>query len=406
MSDARTPSRSPRARASALLVAFVALALGSAGLLVTSVGCNDGDEPKVSELGKLRGPCYPNLTCDHPLVCLSEVCVKLVDGGPDTASPELGPADAEPDVPPPCNACVTTVAGTGVAGFADGPGPQAQLAAPMALALAGDGRLFVADRDNHRIRVLGLDGQLTTVAGTGAAGFADGPALQAKFSSPSGLAFGDGKLYIADTSNHRIRRLVGDTVTTFAGIGTPGILDTSNSKASFNGPRGLARDGWDSVWIADTNNSRLRELRAGRAYSAVLYVSGIAGVAVDSAGTVYFTRSTEHLVYRYVGGSQRLLAGADKLGFLDGHLAAARFDTPQGLDVADDGLIVIADTNNNRIRIIRGDQVTTLAGASPGKADGPLADARFDGPTDVAIRPDGAVYVADTKNHVIRLIRP
>ncbi|MCK5800226.1 MAG: hypothetical protein KAI47_23710 [Deltaproteobacteria bacterium] len=387
-------------------------------LLALGLSACKSDEPTVAELGKLQGPCYPNLTCDRGLVCLSKVCVKLTDGGGDDTAPreeagssETSVSDASPDsAVPVCKACVVTVAGMGEAGFADGPALAAKLYSPMGLVLAPDGRLFIADRDNNRVRVLAPDGTLATVAGSGEAGFADGPADQAKLKAPGALAYWEGRLFIADSGNHSIRLVYKGALTTYAGTGSAGNHeDTNRTKVTFQSPRGVARDGWGVLWVADRGNGYLRRIPDGSWSSRIYNLTGIWGIATDSAGAVFFGSETTHRIYRYAGAQVTDVAGADKSGFVDGHFLAARFVAPRGIAVSDDKKIYVADAGNHAVRLIDGTEVSTLAGKGAsfaGFADGPLVDARFNTPSDVAVRPDGAVYVADTNNHRIRLIRP
>lgn len=386
--------------------------------LHASAGCKSDDaaSPITGEMGKVRGPCYPNLTCNAGLACLSEVCVRLTDGGFDSPreAGEGGVDEASvqdaggPDATPCISGCATTVAGNGVAGFAEGQALAAQLNSPTGLAFDNTGRLLIADRDNHRVRVLEKDGTLATLAGSGTPGFANGPALAAQLQAPSGLTFGAGALYIADAGNHRIRILVGGELKTFAGSGEVGTSAGYNDlqKATFNSPRTVTRDGWGTVFVGDTGSSYLRELSPLGANIVPGARPGIWGVAVDSGGTVFFAASEDHRIYRYAAGDVTIFAGADTPGYLDGHVAAARFDGPRGIFVFDSGEVLIADTNNHRIRRILDDQVSTVAGKGAGYADGPLADVRFNGPSDVIVGPNGDIYVADTNNHRVRVVRP
>ena len=410
MSSSLRPPHRLAARRTVLLLALCG------GLALTACKSDDAASPITGEMGKVRGPCYPNLTCNAGLSCLSEVCVRLNDGGFDS-SREAGEGGVDeasvrdaggPDATPCISGCATTVAGSGVAGFAEGQALTAQLNGPTGLAFDDKGRLLIADRDNHRVRVLEKDGTLATLAGSGTPGFANGPALAAQLQSPSGLAFGAGKLYIADSGNNRIRVLVSGELKTYASSGEVGGGAGYNDlqKATFNSPRGVTRDGWGTVFVGDTGNGSLREVSALGAIVVSKGRRGIWGVAVDSLGSVYFAASEDHRIYRYAAANTTLFAGADTRGYLDGRVAAARFNAPRGIYVFDSGEVLVADTNNHRIRRIVGDQVSTIAGEGPGYADGPLADVRFNGPSDVIVGPNGDIYVADTNNHRIRVVRP
>jgi sugar lactone lactonase YvrE len=166
---------------------------------------------------------------------------------------------------------ITTVAGTGTAGYSgdDGPAEAAQLDNPQAIVVGIDGNIFIADTDNQRIREIGPRGQITTVAGTGRLGFSGdgGPATSARLSLPDGVAMApNGLLYIADTHNNRIRLVdLGGTISTFAGNGTPGFAGEGGAPASaqLDEPIGVAVDDSGAVLIADAGNNRIRRVAPG-----------------------------------------------------------------------------------------------------------------------------------------------
>jgi DNA-binding beta-propeller fold protein YncE len=153
----------------------------------------------------------------------------------------------------PASGAVTTLAGTwNVAGSANGVGAAASFNVPYGIVQRSDGKLVVADSDNHLIRLVGLDGTVTTLAGSGS-GFADGAGGAAKFNHPQGLAKAGDDIYITDIDNYRVRKLSGDSVSTFAGDGTPGYKDDDNKGvAQFYGLEGLSvtSDG-SKIFVAD-----------------------------------------------------------------------------------------------------------------------------------------------------------
>jgi sugar lactone lactonase YvrE len=156
---------------------------------------------------------------------------------------------------------VTTVAGSGVKGYADGAALQAQFNHPTRLAISPNGgAIYVADEGNHRIRMI-RDGQVTTVAGSGMYGYADGAALQAQFNYPTGLAISPngGAIYVADQSNNRIRMIRDGQVTTVAGSGVPEDVYGAAFQAQFNCPTALTiSPKGDAIYEADLYNKRIR----------------------------------------------------------------------------------------------------------------------------------------------------
>ena len=156
---------------------------------------------------------------------------------------------------------VTTFAGSGI-GVKDGPALQAGFSLPSGLAFDMSGNLYVAERGNHRIRKIDTSGNVTTVAGSGVAGFKDGLTTQAQFNEPNHMVFDShGNLYIADYKNHRIRKMdLQGNVTTFAGTGVPGFKDGGATQAQFNRPSGVAFDGGGDLYVTDAFNCKIRRI--------------------------------------------------------------------------------------------------------------------------------------------------
>src|SRR4051794_40157834 len=155
-------------------------------------------------------------------------------------------------------ASVTTIAGDGSPIVRDG--KQSGFSDPFGVVIADDGAIYVADAgESNRIRKISADGNVTTLAG-GSEGFADGVGTSASFNTPSALALGpDGNLYVADTGNNRIRKITPTgQVSTVAGDGTAGYVDGPAAQAQFNGPVGLAISPGDDIYVADTYNDVIR----------------------------------------------------------------------------------------------------------------------------------------------------
>jgi sugar lactone lactonase YvrE len=281
---------------------------------------------------------------------------------------------------------VTTVAGNGVQGFSgdNGPATAAQLDSPAGLALDSVGDLFIADSHNHRIReVSSATGTITTIAGTGAPGFSGdgGPATAAQLDLPTALALdASGNLYVADTNNHRVRWIAAATgvIATVAGNGIEAFAGDNGpaTAASIDSPNGLALDSSGNLTISDTHNGRLRRVSA-----ATGLISTIAGAGV-------------------VGGNVQAFGGDN------GPATAAGLALPRGLTMDSAGNLYFADSANHRIRCISPTgTITTVAGQGTETFAGdnaPAVTASLDSPRSVAISPAGLLTLADTSNQRIR----
>jgi sugar lactone lactonase YvrE len=158
---------------------------------------------------------------------------------------------------------VTTIAGNGTAGWADGAGIAAQFKDPYGITVYA-GNLYVADGHNNRIRKIDATGNVTTIAGDGNMGWADGLGTAAKFNVPTEIAVYAGNLYVADSDNYRIRKIVETspgtfTVSTIAGS-TQGYADGFGTAAQFNRPQGITVGAGGNLYVSDTDNNRIRKL--------------------------------------------------------------------------------------------------------------------------------------------------
>ncbi|HKO17279.1 MAG TPA: NHL repeat-containing protein, partial [Acidobacteriaceae bacterium] len=277
---------------------------------------------------------------------------------------------------------VSIVAGTGVQGFAGdgGQATAAQLDSPMGLAVDASGSLYISDTHNQRIRKISATGVITTIAGTGAAGFSGdgGSAKAATFSRPTALALDSAaNLYVADTGNHRIRKVdaVNGGITTVVGKGVQGFAGDSQSALSalLDSPYGIAVDASGNLYIADTHNGRIRRVAAAT------------GVVTS------------------VAGNGELGSTGD-----GGAATSAALAFPRGVQVEADGSVYIADTANHRIRHISptGTISTVAGGAAQGfSGDGGVSTAAaLDSPNAVAVSPAGLVTLSDAANRRIRQI--
>ncbi len=258
---------------------------------------------------------------------------------------------------------VAIVAGNGTQGYGgdNGPGTAASLDSPMGLAVAADGTLYIADSHNHRLRRVTPNGVIQTVAGTGTPGFSGdlGPAAEAQLRSPASVALGSlGELYIADTGNHRIRRIALDgTIATVAGNGTEqatgdGGLATS---AGLDAPSGVAfRPSDGSLVIADRLNSRIRIVSPGGTISslATAPVRRAAAVAVDSSGNLLIADTGNYKLRAVMSKGSGVLLGSGEQGVPDPTLgyAATPLGAPAGLTPDITGGLAFTDRDHGQVQ--------------------------------------------------------
>ena len=346
------------------------------------------------------------------------------------------------------NNIVTTVAGNGVPGFSGDGGlaTQATLNTPLNIAVAADGSIYIVDFWNYRIRRIGPDGIITTVAGSrfGRPGGDDGPATQATI-SPSDIAVAaDGSVYIGDGAGSvsfpdSIRRIGPDgIITTIAGNGTSEGYSGDGgpaTQASLNGPTGfsVAKDG--SLYFCDSGNNRIRRIGPDGIITTVagggsivesplnnygeglpatqLEMSQSLDVAIAADGSLLLANFGLSFI-RKVGldGIYTTIAGTGHRRFDgDGSLATqTSLNGPLGIALANDGSVLVADTDNNRIRRIGPDGViTTIAGNGQSGLSGdggPATQVALNQPRSVAVAADGGILIADTDNHRILKVFP
>jgi sugar lactone lactonase YvrE len=293
---------------------------------------------------------------------------------------------------------------------------------------------FTSDGQN-RVYKVAVSGGITTVAGSGARGFGGdgGSALTAQLNSPHGIALdATGNLYIADYSNHRVRKItVAGVITTIAGNGSAGGSGDGGPaiSAQLNLPRGIAVDSTGNVFIADSGNNRVRKVTpagiistvagngiasfsgdGGPATAAAIWVP--TDVAVDaSSGSLYRADGGNHRVRKVLStGVISTVAGSGTPGFSGdgGPSTAAQLNSPYSIDVDAAGNLYIADRGNYRIRRVAGGVINTIAGlGNPGFTfsgdGGPATSALFNLPEGIAVDTIGNIFVADTGNNRVRL---
>jgi sugar lactone lactonase YvrE len=322
---------------------------------------------------------------------------------------------------------VTTLAGSSQ-GFADGTGAGASFNYPFGVALLSNGNIVVADTFNNRIRLVNpTSGVVTTLAGSGSPAFADGTGTGASFYYPLSVAvLSNGIIVVADTFNNRIR-LVNPTsgiVTTLAGSSNYDFADGTGTGASFKRPGAVAVTSTDVIVVSDSDNHRIRLVTYPAGVVTTLagsgnydFVNGTGtgasfrlprGLAVTSAGDIIVADAENNRIRLVtLAGVVTTLAGSGSPGSTDGTGTGASFASPTGVAVTSSGMLVVSEQGNHRIRLMTypGGVVTTLAGSgSPAFADGTGVAASFNQPFGVAVTSSGVIVVADHYNHRIRLI--
>ncbi|HAN32717.1 MAG TPA: hypothetical protein DCQ06_14080, partial [Myxococcales bacterium] len=321
--------------------------------------CDDGNVCTTDSCNSKTGKCETKVNtgpCDDGSICTSgDSCI---DG---KCKPGL-------------DGFTSTIAGNGSSAVKDAQGIKASFNEPRGLAADEKGGMYVADRSAHRIRYIDSKFNVTTVAGTGSYGFKDGAAKSAFFRYPAGLAYDAKKatLYIADNSNHCIRKMVGGKVSVAAGkCGT---------------------------------NSSYYGYKEGAAGQAKMYFPE--GLALNGAGELHVADRANHVIRMYDGNQVKLLAGTPgSAKSTDGPANSAGFNSPTAVSVSSSGAVFIADTGNHRIRALRTDgMVITVAGSNSGFQDGIKNKARFSSPGGVLWTTGGILYVTDAGNHRIRKV--
>jgi sugar lactone lactonase YvrE len=345
---------------------------------------------------------------------------------------------------------ISTVAGNGTTGtplVVNGDGGQAtaaQINGPRGVSADASGNIYIADTGNHRIRlVTAATGIIITVAGNGTTGTPlgvdgdGGQATAAQINSPRGVSVdASGNIYIADTRNNRIRKVTAETgiITTLAGTGTAGYAgdEGAATAAQINRPTCIAVKSTGEVIISDTNNSRLRQVIMNTIDIVYTVPPMTAGTGLNSpTGAATYYDSTLKKLFLYIADTNNdiilkldtvantivTVAGNGAAGYLSDGVAATstRINSPQGVSVDASGNIYIADTGNNRIRKVTAATgiISTVAGISgvysglylPLGDGGQAKDAQINGPRGVSVDAYGNIYIADTGNHRIRLVK-
>jgi len=354
------------------------------------------------------------------------------------ASATLGATTGWSQSSAPKSYVVLNFAGTGEKGFDGdgGPASEAQLFDPWGLALDHSGSLFIADQLNHKIRKIEADGTISTVAGTGTPGYSgdSDAATAATLKNPCGVAAdSEGNVYIADTGNHVIRKISPNgNISTIAGTGEAGYAGDGGkgTEAKLNYPIGLWLDASGNLFIADSFNHRIRKLApdgiittvAGNGEAGWSGDGGSAteaklnypqGVFVDAAGNIFIADTFNSLIRKVdPDGIITRVAGIGFNGYFGdgGPALEAGLDYPKSIAADAEGNLLIVDSFSSRIRLITPDGlIFTVAGngwIGDSGDGGPALEARLRFPSALVLDGAGHIYISDTQNNRIRLLIP
>jgi len=333
-------------------------------------------------------------------------------------------------------ATISTIAGSGVMSYSGdgGSATAAQLNTPEAVAVDSSGNVYIADTVNNVIREISAKGVISTIAGTGTAGFGGdgGSATSAQLNSPQGVAVdSSGNVYVADTANARVRKISGGTISTVAGSATQGYGGdgAAATSAQLYTPVGLAVDKSSNLYIADVDDSVVRKVSPSGIISTVAgsgaqgysgdtgpatsaRLNGPEGVAVDSSGNLYITDSLNSVVREVTpSGTITTFAGNGIDGYSGdgGQALLAEFGSPSGIAVDSAGNVYIADSGARIRKVFASGLIETIAGSGVRgyTGDGGLAtSATMNGAAGLAADSKGDIFIADAANNAIRELAP
>jgi hypothetical protein len=380
---------------------------------------------------------YSGMRCSLEKPCgVGFLCTPRLEGGGVCAKEGVSCSDTElcNGVDDDCDGlfdevpnCIVTLAGIGPPAHADGEARLARFAGPQLLTTDAAGNVYVADTYNHEIRKVTPTGTTTTLAGNGHCGKVDGPADKAQFCKPVAVVVTQtGAVFVSDSLNHSIRRIVGGQVTTLAG-GTRGFQDGTGDQARFDTPSGIHLLANGNLAVADTLNHRIRRVNTVTGQVTTEAGTGVAGdaegtkatlelqkpidVVSDAAGTLYI--SEQHRIRKVGSSTSTTLAGSlsGALGLVDSATSnAVRFSTPFQLLLNETaGFLLVVDQFNHRIRRVElaDGATTTWVGSTRGDVSSSGAQSQLRNPAGLALVDRGAsssTYVFTDLNHRLRKI--
>jgi Gluconolactonase len=311
----------------------------------------------------------------------------------------------------------STVAGT-TSGLTDGPAAYAQFNNMQQCVVDAQGNIYVVDHGNTRIRKITPAGMVSTFAGS-TVGFKDGQGAAAQFKYPQGICIDtQGNLYVTDSENFRIRKITpSGLVSTFAGSGVAGQADGTGINAQLALPRGMCIDTQGNIYFIDLH--RIRKITpAGVVTTVAGSTQGYAnatgtaaqfsyplGICADAQGNLYVTDSYNDKIRKITAAGVVTTLAGSTTGYLDGPGSTAQFNLPAGITIDSTGHLFVADQLTHKIRRISPEGVvSTYAGNTSGYLDGALDASRFNEPFGICFDDKGYMYVTDRANYKVRKI--
>ena len=352
----------------------------------------------------------------------------------------LNSPSAEPRLAAVTARAVTNHAGTGQPGYSgdQAAAAAAQLNNPYGLTRGPDGALYICDMGNHVIRRVAADGTISTVAGTGRAGYSgdDGPAMQAELNEPYEVRFDrTGSMVFVEMKSHLVRRVDAKTqrISTIAGSGRPGFSGDGGpaTQATFQQPHSIQFDALGNLFICDIGNHRIRKVDGKTGLISTFAGTGGTGSTPDGAklegtplfgpraidfdreGNLWLALREGNAVYRLDLKTRTIhhIAGLGKKGFTGngGPAKQATLSGPKGLSVGPDGNVYLADTESHSIRMIDVSRGTLELIAGTGeRGDGPEGNpfaSKMARPHGVFVDRDGTIWIGDSESHRVKMIR-
>jgi sugar lactone lactonase YvrE len=288
-----------------------------------------------------------------------------------------------------------------------GTGTDAKFSNPEALCSDASGNFYIADTYNHRIRKISPDGMVSTIAGS-SAGYADGKGATAQFNRPLGICIDPaGNLYVADSENNKIRKITPDgTVSTFAGS-VSGKADGKGAAAKFSIPYGICIDPAGSLYVSDSGNNRIRKITPSADVTTLAPSEDLnkpRGLCLDKSSNLYISCYGSSLIQRITPAGQLSIIAGSAEGYAEGIGSSAKFYHPNGIAVDAQGNLLVADAFNHRIRKISpSGLVSSFSGAGFPTPDDLGEQAGFSYPQGIHIHSDGNIYIAEGSSRIKKI---